>query len=136
MRLQGWESRLAELVERARARPYVLGEHDCFRFACGAVQALTGEDRWPEFAGKYSTRRGALALLATYGRSFEEAFTWFFRSPAVEPAWARRGDVLAFATLDGEKHLGVCLGATTAGLGEGGLLFVRTMGCSCAWRIG
>jgi hypothetical protein len=133
--MQGWESRLAALVESVRARPYALGEHDCFRFACGAVEAMTGEDRWPEFAGRYSTKREALVLLATYGRTFEDAFTWFFRTQPVKPALARRGDVLAFEE-DGEKHLGVCLGARTAGLGEDGLLFVRTLACTCAWRIG
>jgi hypothetical protein len=100
------------------------------------VEALTGEDRWPEFVGRYSTRREAMILLAKHGGSFEEAFTWFFRKEPVRPAFARRGDVLACMTQDGEKHLGVCIGSRTAVLAEHGLRFDRTLDCICAWRIG
>src|SRR5690242_15369669 len=107
MRLEGWESRLHAVLEAAREKPYVLGEHDCFRVACRVVEALTGEDRWPEFDGKYSTTRDAKRLLARHGASFEAAFDWFFGVPAVSPRQARRGDILAVQTSDGEKHLGV-----------------------------
>lgn len=135
MRLEGWEQRLAELVEWARSREYVLGEHDCFRFACEVIKALTGEDRWPEFAG-YRTRREAMAKLAQYGSNFEDAGDWFFRRPRVEKQWAQRGDVVAFMTVDGEKHLGICLGADCCGLTDKGLVFFPTSQATCAWRVG
>jgi hypothetical protein len=134
-RLDGWESRLAAAVEAARSRPYSLGEHDCVRFACSAVEALTGADRWPEVP-PYRTREEAMAVLARYGRTFEDAFSAFFGCAQVRPALARRGDVLSLMTEDGEKHLGVCLGARTACLEERGLRFIRTLDCTGAWRIG
>jgi hypothetical protein len=31
---------------------------------------------------------------------------------------------------EGEKHLGVCLGADTACLGVGGLMFIPTLSCA------
>lgn len=140
MRLPGWEERLAALVEGASARAYALGEWDCFRMACAVLQALTGEDRWPQWAGQYRDRRGALRLLARHGATFEAAGDWFFGatelSPRMSPTWARRGDILALATADGEKHLGVCLGAETAFIAERGLARVPTLTCLCAWKVG
>lgn len=135
MRLEGWETRLAAVIERARHEPYRLGTWDCFRCACEVVQALTGADRWPEFAG-YATRREAMHKLARHGSTFEAAGDWFFGVAAVEPARARRGDICCVATVDGEKHLGVCLGGEVALLGPGGLMYTPLLSCRCAWRVG
>lgn len=134
MRIDGWESRLALLLEDARERPYQLGQHDCFRFACRVVEALTGVDRWPEFRG-YATRREALALLARHGHSFEDAFDKLAgaRIPALK---ARRGDLVAVQTLDGDKHLGVVTGAEAAFLAPEGLRWVPVRECLCGWRVG
>lgn len=134
-RLEGWEQRLQAIIEDARARPYVLGEHDCFRLACRVVEALTGIDRWPEFAG-YTTKRGALLALAQYGSSFEDAGDWFFGAPRIDVKQARRGDILALQDDVGEKHLAVCLGHQLACLREDGLLFLKTSAAHCAWRVG
>ena len=41
-RREGWERRLQDVVRAAQDKPYKLGENDCFRFACAAVEALTG----------------------------------------------------------------------------------------------
>lgn len=135
MRLEGWEGRLAGVIEAARLEPYELGVHDCFKVACAALEALSGIDRWPEFAGRYRTRREALALIAKRGRTFELAFDWFFGSPHVCTAQAQRGDICAVGTPDGEKHLGVCLGADTAFLEDQGLVRVPTLTCLCCWRL-
>jgi hypothetical protein len=135
MRLEGWEGRLVQVIEAARHRPYVLGEHDCFRVACQAVEALTGEDKWPEFAGRYSTEREALHLLAQHGHSFEESFDWFFSVKHSDVRLARRGDIVALAN-GGQKHLGVCEGALVAALGPDGLVRVPLLECLCCWRIG
>ena len=135
-RLEGWEQRLDALIEAARDRPYVLGEHDCFRVACAVIEALTGVDRWPEWAGRYSTKREALVLLAQYGSSFEAAGDRFFDSPRMDWKLARRGDIVALATPDGEKHLGVVLDHRAAFLGVGGLSWFPASAALCAWRIG
>lgn len=135
MRLAGWERRLAELVAAARDEPYVLGSHDCFRLACRVVEALTGVDRWPEFAG-YSTRREALAKLAAHGSTFEAAAAWFFGGPARPIAEARRGDIVMIVDVSGQKHLGVCLGQRSVGLLSGGIISGPTLALPCCWRVG
>lgn len=134
-RLPGWESRLAAALEAARARPYELGVHDCFRLACVVIEALTGVDRWPEFRGTYRSRREALVRLAHYGSSWRAAGDAFFGAPAVPALAARRGDICSLE-LEGESHLGVCTGAQAAMLCERGLLGIALERCDYAWRVG
>jgi hypothetical protein len=134
-RLEGWEHRLDDLIQSARQRPYELGVHDCFSFTCEAIRLLTGRDNWPQFKG-YTTKREAVAAIAQRGASMEEAGDWFFQSERLRPAMARRGDVLLLRTEDGEKHLGICMGVTTAFLHEKGVLLIPTLSCICCWRIG
>ena len=135
-RVEGWEERLDAVIADALVRPYVLGEHDCFRMACEVMEVVIGVDRWEEFAGKYKTRRQAERLLAVHGSTFEEAGDWFFKTPHVPPAQARRGDICCVETEDKVKHLGICIGKHTALLGPDGLVFLPTLGLRCAWRIG
>ena len=103
-RTEGWELRLQSVIDAARERPYILGEHDCFRLTCRVIEALTGVDRWPEFAG-YKTKREALAKLAQFGSSFESAGDWFFAVERSGIPRARRGDIAALQDDAGEKHL-------------------------------
>jgi len=155
-RLDGWESRLNAIIEAARNTPYELGTHDCFRVVCSVIEALTGVNRWPEFSG-YRTKREALRQIALVARrapasphasrltphEFESAGDWFFGGPRVDLKLARRGDVVAVQTADGEKHLGVHLGDRVALMAPAGLLFLPLAGpfktdCRllCAWRVG
>ena len=135
-RRSGWEARLFALVADASEKPYTLGTHDCFSFACAVVEALTGVDRWPEFVG-YTTKRGALEAIAKHGSNFEVAGDWFFGVPhSYDMRRYQRGDIAALQTEDGEKHLGVVLGAHTAFLAPGGLLYVLTSTCLCLWAVG
>lgn len=136
MRLEGWEGRLAAALEAVRARPYRIGESDCFRLACAVLEALTGTQRWPEFAGRYRTKGQARRLLWQHGGSFDAAFSWFFGADPVPGAQARRGDVVKFVDERGEAHLGVCVGADVAVYGEAGLVFVPRRSCGHAWRVG
>lgn len=135
-RLEGWESRLAEVIEWARHEPYVLGAHDCFRVACRAVEALTGADLWPQWAGRYRTRRQALVLIYRYGGAFTPAASKLFGSEPVGMLLARRGDIAEFVDPNGEQHLGVCNGEFVAVLESYGLLFTPMQTCAHAWRIG
>lgn len=127
---------MATVLEEARARPYELGIHDCFRLACSIVDALTGVDRWPEFSGRYATESESRRLLARYGSSFEGAFDWFFGANSVNVRMARRGDIAAWADVDGELHLAVVDGARAWVLGPEGLAAVPALTCRCAWRVG
>lgn len=136
VRLEGWEVRLTRTIEAARTRDYALGEHDCFRLACQVVQALCGVDLWPSWAGRYSTKIGALRLIVENGGTFTGAFSQLFGQTPVSVRAMRRGDIVEYQSLDGEQHLAVCIGEYVAALGENGLKFVPLLDCRHGWRIG
>lgn len=140
MRRDGWESRLAAVIEAAAGRPYVLGENDCLRLACAAVEALTGVDFWSRFSGNrgYKTKRQALVAIAKIAPSLGEAVT---ATLAVSPAptfSALRGDLLLYRDEQGEDHLGVCIGRDVVLMAAEGPLTVgiEHPGLLCSWRIG
>lgn len=136
-RLEGWEARLAAVIEEARGEAYVLGRHDCFRVVCRGVQALTGVDLWSAWAGTYRTRAQALRRIAEFGGgSFDDAFSRLFGVAPVAVQLARRGDVVKYLDRGGTPHLGLCNGPTVAVLEETGLAFVELSACESCWRIG
>lgn len=135
-RLEGWEMRLDAVLSRARRLPYVIGQHDCFRVACGAVEALTGINLWASWAGSYRTRLEALRRIHAYaGAGFGEAFSKLFAVAPADTKLARRGDIVQYVERS-EPHLGVCVGSEIALLAADGLRFYpRRLGRHC-WRIG
>ena len=135
MRVPGWESRLSAAIDALRARPYEYGVHDCFVLTCAVVHALTGVDRWPEFAGKYTDRRSALATIAGYGATFEGAALRFFGCDAMHINQARRGDI-AEVQINGLSHLGVVMGAWVFLAGEFGLVEYPRDKAARAWPVG
>ena len=134
--MPGWEARLATVLRQAARAPYVLGEHDCFRVACAAVEALTGVDHWEAWRGTYATRAQALRRIVEYHPDgFTAAFSRLFGGAPEPLAYAQRGDIAEFA--DGrEQHLGIVCGATVAVLGETGLVHIPRSACAHAWSIG
>lgn len=136
IRRDDWPERLNAVIEAARHRPYVLGQHDCFRLACDAVQAMTGEDLYARFAGSYRTKREALREIRKFGAAGSaEAVDRLLGPERRKPALcAQRGDWLLFN--DGANdHLGICVGSHAAVLLETGLGFVPIRSCICAWTI-
>lgn len=134
-RLEGWEARLFDVMEAARHKSYVVGEHDCFRFVCQSIEALTGIDRWSEFSG-YKTEREYLERMSKFGSTAEAAADWFFGAPSVDVRLARRGDACYALLEDGKVPLGICIGAEVAMLDYHGLIYVPLLSCKRAWRIG
>jgi len=136
MRLEGWEAALNATVDRARHRPFKLGETDCLRFACEAVAALTGVDYWPLWEGRYSTQREMLRVISQAGDgSFSEAVSKTLGAEPVIAKLAQRGDLVMCRGGDGDLCLGVCIGEYTALQGEDGLIFLPTRDGVAAWRI-
>lgn len=132
-----WPERLTSVMEAARHQPYVLGTHDCLRLACAAVEAQTGVDFWPRFAG-YTTKRQALVTIARIAPSLGEAVTVTLEvmpSPVLS-AW--RGDIMLFRDDLGEDHLGVCMGRKVIVTAPDGTLSMDLdhPGVLMSWRVG
>lgn len=122
------------VLDEAQDKPYKLGEHDCLRVACAVVQARTGVDYWPRFAG-YKTKRQALAVIARIAPSLREAITLTLGTLELFPTMAQRGDLVLYH--DVEDHIGVCTGDKVAVLGPDGLVHIAITSpmLKAAWRV-
>ena len=120
IRREDWPERLALQVKLAQAKPYELGVHDCARFVCQCIEAMTGVDLWPRFAG-YSTLVQAHRVAVKLGGSLPGAAAALLEVQPTPVLQARRGDIVTYRDGSGE-HLGMCTGAHVAVLGEQGLV--------------
>ena len=136
IRREDWPERLAGQVASAQAVPYQLGTHDCWRMVCACIDAMTGVDLWPRFAG-YTSKAQALRTIARIAPTLRQAVTVVLGVPPQPPSLARRGDVLLYQDAEGE-HLGMCLGSVGVVLGPTGLVYQRLdhAGFRCGWRVG
>lgn len=123
VRLPGWESRLADIIETYRDLPYQLGRCDCFTLSCAVFAALRGVDHWPRIAGRYSTWREAVELIAEHGSTFDAAAVSFADVQRIPIVSAQRGDLVFYRDAGG-VHLTVCLGSVVAAYGPEGLVFL------------
>lgn len=118
MRFPDWQTRLTEYLALVSRRQFTEGEHDCARFAAGAVEAMTGDNHGKAYPHK--TIKGALTALKEAGfDSHIDYAASLFRSVPV--AMAQPGD-LAVVVGDLGPALGVVQGSmiyvvTKSGLG-------------------
>lgn len=128
MRPHDWQTRLAEVVEAARAEPFAWGTHDCARFAARCVQAVSG--RTPPLPLWTCERSAARALRAGGGLA---ALAGRVLGPEVAPALAQAGDVVLFDEA-GREALAVCDGVRFLAPGNEGLVQVRPEAVRRCWR--
>lgn len=138
MRRPDWEARLGAYLRACRDTPFAWGRHDCCLFAAGAVIAMTGIDLMGEFRGRYRTPRGAIRALRRHGAGTLEA-TMDGKLLAIEPAYAKRGDLVLANYGEGEGALCVVLGRDAAAVGaEGdreGLVTIGRAQWRRAWQV-
>lgn len=129
-----WPDALGAYIASRRAKPFShRAQHDCARFAAGAVKAQTGANlmaglRYTSAAGAHAALRAEGGLLAALQR----------RLPQIAPALARRGDVGLCNTQGPNGHMpAVCvvLGEKLAAPGLDGLVFLPRAGLRAAFRV-
>lgn len=136
MRLEGWEDRLASIIDERRSRPFVWGEHDCTLFAANVALALTGVDYAAAYRGKYNCAFGSARVLQELGDGTLRGSVGLALGPEIPIRLAGRGDVVLWTQEELGDTLGVCIGAQSVFVGQDGLTDVPTLVCQCAWRIG
>lgn len=131
LRVSGWEARLTELVESARATPFQWGQHDCATWAFDVRHALTGSDAAQAWRGRFSTARGARKVMLRLGWPDLTAMGMaLLGEPLARPVMGQRGDMLI-----GSDAFGVCIGSHGAFLGWDGLMAMPLRDCALAWRV-
>lgn len=93
MRLQGWESRLADYLNGERKKAFVWGENDCILFAARAADCVVDRDLTQEIEGygRYNEAR-AHEILDEYGGEIEGIFDRHF-DRRDNMLLAQRGDI-------------------------------------------
>lgn len=140
MRVQNWRAALSNVVEAARAIPFVWGTNDCGQFPGRCVAAITGANPWAATAGTYSDEAGAMAILAAMGVDDMDGFAAHYLTRYVNdagldaPFMALTGD-LGIVVRNGKKSLTVCLGAHCATPGIRCLMMVPRSEMIAAFKV-
>ena len=129
-----WRGRLMTYLATARAKAFRYGEHDCVRFAAGAVEVVTGVDPSAGLDIRYTTLAGGRRALRSRGYSDPVAFVreLFEEIPV---AFARMGD-LAVLDTEGGPALAVVGGAQLVALApDRGLAVLPLTAATTAFRV-
>ena len=140
-RPEGWEGRLARMMEAAAGRPFVWGQHDCCLMAADAVLAVRGVDPAAGLRGTYSGPAGAREVLAGGLEEYVEGVMAEISAAEIPPMMAWRGDVALIRDArvvpsEWDGMLGVADGAGWAVLTETrGLRRLPLRAGFRAWRV-
>ena len=100
-RLSDWAERLNAYLEACEKKSFQWGQHDCVQFACGAVEAMTGERPLPQLCGQYGSARQAVRSIAAYGKNLPAAIAAqcaHLGFAEISPQQAQRGDLVLLHT--------------------------------------
>ena len=135
MKKDGWLRCLFDYIEIQSKSEYKLGENDCVRFCCGAIEAMTGVDHWPELGGHYSTRAEAIAFIRAMAGDLTKFVTQKTGYEAITAMFAQRGDLVIYEDEKG-KHLAICVGEMFTAFREDGFIYLpMSKGVTAAWRV-
>ena len=133
-RLPDWRSRLGAYLAGKRTSPFVYGEHDCARFAAGAVEAVTGSDPSAALGIRYTTPAGGRRALRARGY-YDPVAVVRARFAEIPVAFARAGDIAVLDTAAGPA-LAVVGGAELfAPARERGLVVLLLTAATTAFRV-
>lgn len=134
-RIEGWERRLAAVIDRNRFRAFEWGVNDCGTLAFEVYEAVMGERRssWPA----WSTIREAAAILET---PIDELGDQWFGDRVLGFRSGRRGDLCLVPTDRPEFKerlaFGVVIGTQVAAPGEKAMAFQPLRRATMVWRVG
>jgi hypothetical protein len=130
MRIEGWESILAEHIRQAYHATFVWGANDCALWCADWVKKGTGNDFGEPWRGKYKSEAGAAKLMKKRGYA-GPADIANQHLPEIPVPMARRGDLL----LHPEGCLGICHGRHGFFLKDDGVLMSDALACTRAWKV-
>lgn len=134
-RLPHYKVNLLKLINEYEHTPFSYGEWDCAIFAGKIVEAVTGDDLYSQFVGKYKTRIGGL-------RAFRKATGYQSHIDSIKSKYdevplsqARLGDIGIIVTDEGPAVV-LIAGAFAIALTENGLGRVSIDKVKTVYRVG
>ena len=129
MRHEDWPERLAGKLREWNDKPFVWGETDCVMFIVEVAQAISDQQITVRKQGQYTTERGALKQIKSFGADLAELVTLRFGEP-IARNFAQRGDLLMHG-----NNLGICIGPAGVFRTPEGLVYIDLSDCSRAWKV-
>jgi len=127
MRIEGWESRLAEYL--ASAKPFQWGVNDCALWTADWIRIATGRTLTPDNC-TYDSEETAAQYLDSVGYD-SAADLADYHLKTVSLNFAQRGDLM----LHPVGTLGICNGVFSHFLTFDGLIRFPTNNCIRAWKV-
>ncbi|MHB2265652.1 DUF6950 family protein [Aliihoeflea sp. PC F10.4] len=122
------------VVAKELDKSYVVGKSDCFLMGLRVAAALGAKGIISQYAGRYSTLKGAQRVLRRLGHKSLVTLMATHLEPCA-PAMARMGDLVVLQVSEAE-HLGVCVGARFLTKTEAGLSYHDITAVTAAFRAG
>lgn len=134
MRIEGWETKLLEVVAYHESTPFDWADSNCLHLMMDVSLALTGRDPYAKTRGKYKNQAGAMKVMRKLGfRDVGEMIAAEFAE--VPPAMARRGDLALLK--QGDNVVGaVVMGAQVWGKGPMGSARVPRTAALRTFKVG
>jgi hypothetical protein len=137
MKVQGWETKLAEYINKMRHEPFVREKHDCTMFAANCIELMTKKDLAEEFRGKYHDAETAYKLLLDMGYTdLVSVARKKLGKPLKTPKLAQRGDLVCIEGHEGQTFAIVDLSGRYAVFpGRNEMQFSPMKNWIMAWRV-
>lgn len=136
-RLDDWPTRLVDAIDRAAAKPFIRGRHDCCLFACDCIEAMTGVDVGAPFRGNYNSRMSAAKALRLYAGTLEDVARSIAARHGMKPIDAKeagRGDAALLHCERGDV-LGIHYGGSLYTMAHNGLIRLPVGFARMHWAV-
>ena len=137
MRIENWDTKLSDYIQKQQAIKFKRGKSDCVNFVIGAIKTITEK---LVFDMEYKSLKDAKKILEELNKkdlldiAMDIARDNNFKQ--IDCVYAQRGDVV-FLKTDEELGgtLGVCIGQKSIFRAKNGVETRDTNSCNVAWRI-
>ena len=129
-RVDDWETAFQQLLDEWARREFAYGSADCACWAAAAVLALTGQDFYAPFRGRYRSAAGSVRALRLYGAGDLPSTLTAALGEPVHRAFAGRGDIVMM-----QGNAGVCTGREALVFTEDGFETQPLEQCELAWKV-
>ena len=127
LRKDGWETRLADLIDSKRNIPFCWQTNNCLGFVAEAEIAVQGFTEFPEALCPMTNKFSALRIIKKNADSLDDWIDQKYQRISILSA--QRGDSCMVETF------GVCIGHNATFVGLDGLEFVPMSLTIKAWRL-
>jgi len=137
MRIENWDTKLSDYIQKQQSIKFKRGKSDCVNFVIGAIKTITEK---LVFDMEYKSLKDAKKILEELNKkdlldiAMDIAKDNNFKE--IDCVYAQRGDVV-FLKTDEELGgtLGVCIGQKSIFRAKNGVETRDTNSCNLAWRI-